>query len=61
MTTGLEHLSREERLTDLGLLSLNERRIWGGFIALSSMQGAARETEREFSEGHGVIGQGTMA
>jgi len=44
MTQGMEHLSYEGRLRELGLFSLEKRRLWGVLIvAFQCLKGTYRE------------------
>ncbi|GAB0203619.1 mitochondrial enolase superfamily member 1 [Grus japonensis] len=61
MMRGLEHLSCEDRLRELGLFSLEKRRLQGDLIvAYQYLKGPTEKMERDCLSGSVVTGQGVM-
>jgi len=59
MIRAVEPLCCKKRLRELGLFSLEKRRLWGDLrAAFQFLKGPARELERDFLHRHGVIRQG---
>jgi len=62
MIRGLEHLSYEEKLREVGLLSLKNRGLQGGYRGLPVPKREPKgKLERDFLQRQVMIGEGVMA
>jgi len=62
MVPGMEHLSYDGRLKELGPLSLEKRRLQGDLtVASQYLEGPTRKLEKDILQCDVVIGQGVMA
>ena len=62
MIRGLEHLSYEDRLRELGFFGLDKRRLQGHLrAAFQHLKEPTGKLERDFLQEHVVTGQGGMA
>lgn len=61
MIRGLEYLSYEGRLTELGLFNKDKEVPGRPYSTFQHLKVAARELQWDFFKGHEVMGQGGMA